>query len=148
MVQAPGVRVTVLGTAFNVNSRDKHTEIIVEHGKVEVDGAQNSVQLSAGEKVVVGPADTPMDKQQVRNALYNYYRTGAIVCQNTPLSAVIHSLNEAYDAHITLEDEALGRLPLTTTFYLTQPLDSILQIIHQTFPQLTVSRQGTQILIK
>lgn len=147
-VQAPQATITVLGTSFNINSRDKQTEVIVEHGEVKVSGPENSVQLSAGEKVVVGPGNKPIDKQKVQNELYNYYRTGTLVCQSTPLSAVIRSLNEAYETDISLDNHALGELPLTTTFYLTQPLDSILSIIQQTFPEITVSRQGTQIRLK
>jgi ferric-dicitrate binding protein FerR (iron transport regulator) len=147
-VQAPQATITVLGTSFNINSRDKQTEVIVEHGEVKVSGPENSVQLSAGEKVVVGPGNKPINKQKVQNELYNYYRTGTLVCQSTPLSAVIRSLNEAYETDISLDNNTLGELPLTTTFYLTQPLDSILSIIQQTFPEITVSRQGTQIRLK
>lgn len=147
VVRTPGATITVLGTSFNISSRGEQTEVIVEHGKVEVSNRENSVQLSAGEKVVVDRKNGPLHKQKVVNELYNYYRTGTLICQSTPLSAVIRSLNEAYDVHIAVDDDALGALPLTTTFYLTQPLDSILSIIRQTFPQLTISRQGTQIHI-
>ncbi|GAA4317377.1 FecR domain-containing protein [Compostibacter hankyongensis] len=146
LVQAGEVSVTVLGTSFNVKSSGAATEVIVETGRVEVSRRKQSVQLAAHERVRVSGGQA-LQKQEQRGELYNYYRTRAFVCNNTPLGELVPALNEAYNARIEIANPALKSLPITTTFR-DQPLDTILAIISQTFPQVTITQNGPRILLK
>ncbi|MNF05077.1 hypothetical protein D3C80_2047250 [compost metagenome] len=55
-------------------------------------------------------------------------------------------LNEAYGAHIILEREELGEMPLTTTFK-NESLDDILDVISKTF-NLKVEKKNKTIIIR
>lgn len=147
IVRVNNVTVTVLGTSFNVNGKNNATEVVVETGRVEVTGERNSVLLHAREKVRVSGKKGLMKKQMVSNQLYNYYRTGELLCDKTPLKELVEALNEAYGAKILIADSSAGNLQITTTFHKDQTLDDILNIITQTFNQITLSRRGQQIII-
>jgi ferric-dicitrate binding protein FerR (iron transport regulator) len=147
IVHVNNITVTVLGTSFNINGTDHATEIIVASGSVKVTGRENSIQLDAHEKVKVSAENGLLKKEKVDNELYNYYRTREFICNNTPLSELVATLNEAYNAHIMITDPQLERLPITTTFHRSQPLDSILTIIKQTFDHVSFSKEGNQIIL-
>lgn len=139
--------VTVLGTSFNIYDRKHSTEVVVETGRVEVTDGKSALYLGAHEKAVFSGDKRQLEKQSVHSDLYNYYRTGTFQCNKTPLRELIATLNEAYQAHITIENASVGALPITTTFRYDQPLDSILAIISQTF-QVTISQKGNRIIVQ
>lgn len=147
IVQVDKVKVTVLGTTFNISETEHATEVIVETGRVQVSNGKQSVRLKANEKVIISPKEELLKKQPVQEKLYNYYRTQTFTCNNTPLSELTAALNEAYNAHIVIADTSLRHLPITTTFHRRQPLDTILFIISQTFSRVNFYHQGSQIIL-
>lgn len=146
IIKVNDVTVRVVGTSFNIKSRNGKTEVIVETGIVQVSKKQNSVDLNPGEQVTVTKEQGLLAKQQSKGKLYNYYLTGQLVCDKTPLSEVVQALNEAYNAHIVIANKSLESLPITTTFK-GQSLDEVLDVISGTF-KITVVRKNQQILFK
>jgi ferric-dicitrate binding protein FerR (iron transport regulator) len=145
-VHTNNVTITVVGTSFNVRSRGDTTEIIVETGIVEVATETQTVVLKAGQKAFTGVNNTILQKQPNTDQLYNYYRIKKFVCEETPLWKLVEKLNEAYDAHIVFENNALRNMPLTTTF-VNEPLDNILNIISSTF-NISVTKEKGQIILR
>jgi len=146
IIKVNDVTVKVVGTSFNVKSRDGKTEVIVETGIVQVSKKQNSVDLNPGEQVTVTKEQGLLTKQQSKGKLYNYYLTGQLVCDKTPLSEVVQALNEVYGTRIVIANKSLESLPITTTFK-GQSLDEVLDVISGTF-KITVVRKNQQILFK
>jgi transmembrane sensor len=146
IIKVNDVTVRVVGTSFNIKSRDGKTEVIVETGIVQVSKKQNSIDLNPGERVTVTKDQGLLAKQQSKGKLYNYYLSGQLVCDKTPLSEVVQALNEVYDAHIVIVNKSLESLPITTTFK-GQSLDEVLDVISGTF-KITVVRNNQQILFK
>lgn len=140
------ILIEVLGTSFNVRSRNDSTEVIVETGHVQVSWQEQSVSLVAGEKVVIKTGEGIEPKQEVNDRLYNYYRSRTFVCDNTPLWKLVEVLNEAYDANIIIDRPGLREQPLTATFE-NQPLDSVLNIVRNTL-DFTVVKQNDTILLR
>lgn len=147
IVQSGEAYVTVVGTSFYVKSAAQRTEVIVETGRVRVAKGREEVELAPSERaIVLHDRATPV-KMQARDVLHNYYRTGAFICNATPLARFVDVLAEAYNADIRIADPSLRSLPLTATFR-GATLDEVLDILIATFPQLQVERRGTQILLK
>ena len=144
LIHVNDVTVKVIGTSFNIRTRNGTTEVIVETGIVEVIRKNNVLELRPKEKAVV-QKDSTMFKIAETDKLYNYYRTKEFVCDNTPLWKLVAVLNEAYNANIIIQKDALRSLPLTTTFN-NESLDRILEIIHATF-DITITRQNNQIIL-
>lgn len=146
VIDAGNSSVTVVGTTFNVKSKNDVTEVIVESGIVEVAKREKAVRLLPGQKVVVSATtDTPMS-ENVTDELYNYYRTNEFVCNGTPLSKVVATLNEAYNTQIVLHNSKIASLPLSVTFH-NEPIEVVVDIIAKTL-NLSVEKQGDQIILK
>ncbi|QIL38895.1 DUF4974 domain-containing protein [Pedobacter sp. HDW13] len=125
------VRVTVVGTAFNIKSSNKQTVVIVESGVVKVNNQQDSVRLTAGEKVEVTQNQTKLFKRESQGKLYNYYYTGELICNGTPLGELVPVLNEKFKANIIIVNPAIKTLPISTTFK-NEKLNEILDVVAQT----------------
>ncbi len=117
VVEINDVTITVLGTVFRVKNTSGSTEVFVESGSVQVTRNNKTVVLKQQEKVMV--------------------------CDNTPLWKLVEILNEAYQVNITIENNEIRNLPLTTTFY-NESLENILNIISETF-NITVERNANTI---
>jgi len=141
-----GVTITVLGTSFNVRDKGDLTEIIVESGLVRVNDSLHSILLRPSERLIIRQGDTTLSKDSTQNELYKYYSTRKFVCDNTPLSQLAASLEEAYDVKILIPDQALARKKIVATFK-DESLDQILNIIRETF-QIKVSRTGDVVTLE
>ncbi|WPU98789.1 FecR domain-containing protein [Mucilaginibacter sp. cycad4] len=146
IIRVNGVTVRVVGTSFNVKSRNGKTQVIVETGIVNVSEQTKNVNLNPGEKVLVTKKDGLLAKESIKGRLYNYYATHELVCDETPLYELVSSLNEIYGAHIVIGNKAIANLPITTVFK-DQSLDQVLLVISETF-KIKVERGKKGIVLK
>ncbi|MGC4102682.1 FecR family protein [Ferruginibacter sp.] len=140
------VQVKVVGTSFNIKEMKDATQIVVETGIVQVTHNGQTVALKAGERITVSKQDTELKKESSADKLYNYYRSKAFVCDNTPLWKLVEVLNEAYDTSIIIGNNSIRNIPITTTFY-NEPLDKVLLIISETL-NITVAKKGDSIVLQ
>ena len=146
VISVNDITVTVVGTSFNIKSINGKTQVVVETGVVRVTKNNKTIELRPGEKALTSQADISMIKEEVTDQLHKYYRTREFVCDRTPLWKLVEVLNEAYDSNITIGNDKLKNLPLTSTFY-NQSLDKILDIIGETF-DISVERNDGQIVLQ
>lgn len=146
VIKVNDVTVKVVGTSFNIKGRDAHTIVIVETGIVKVSRANQQVELRKGEKVEVGELNAPLTKKENNSALYNYYYSNELVCNQTRLDELVPILNEKFNTKITITRPELQALPINTTFK-NKDLRQILYIIAKTHA-LQVDYSGNQILLK
>jgi len=147
IVNVKDVKVKVVGTSFNINTNRGLTDIIVESGIVEVEKKDIIIRLKRNERVTIDKESSQLEKKEVSDQLYQYYRTKEFVADDTPLYRLIEVLNEAYDANIAIEDKDLENLSLNTTFK-NKSLDSIVNIICETFNIKKKQREGQIILYR
>jgi len=146
VIDAGNSSVTVVGTTFNVKSKNDVTEVIVESGIVEVAKKEKAVRLAPGQKVIVADSIKTLLPENVTDVLYNYYRTNEFVCDSTPLGKVVTVFNEAYNVQIKLEHNSMASLPLSVPFH-DEPIDVKIGIIAKTL-NLSVVKQGNQYILK
>ena len=147
IISVNDVQVTVVGTSFNIKSENGNTEVVVESGVVQVTRSGKTVELNAGEKVVMHVNDSIASKEAVDEKLYNYYRTKEFVCDETPLWKLVQVLNEAYDAKIIIGRKELNDKKITTIFY-NESLEKILEVIHLTFDITVIKKEDGQIILQ
>jgi transmembrane sensor len=146
IITANNVIVRVVGTSFNVKTSVEKTEVIVETGIVEVARERRKVTLKPEQKVIIKKDETDFLKEKSEDAFYNYYRTGKLVCDNTPLSRLVEILNEIYGADIVIASDSLKQLPINTTFD-SHSLETTLSVIGETL-NIKVIRTGKQIILQ
>ena len=132
IISVNDVQVTVVGTAFNVKSDGAVVVIIVESGVVKVNNPNDSVRLTAGEKVEVSHNQQHLSKGENQGKLYNYYYSNELLCDGTPLNELVAVLNLKFKSNIVIENPALKVLPISTTFK-NESLKEILTVIAETF---------------
>ena len=147
IISVNNVQVTVVGTSFNVKSENGNTEVVVETGIVQVTRSSKTVELIAGEKIVMHENDSAATKEAVTDKLYNYYRSKVFVCDDTPLWKLVQVLNEAYDASIVIGRKELNDKKLNTTFN-NESLDQVLEIIQLTFDITVIKKEDGQIILQ
>ncbi len=121
-VEAEGVTVRALGTAFNLRVAGPHVEVLVTEGRVSVaDSAAQTAEVTANERVVMPTASAParsasaplverMDATAVREALA--WQGMRIVFRDTPLAEAIIQFNLRNVVQIELGDAEVGSLPI------------------------------------
>lgn len=132
IISVNDVQVTVVGTAFNVKSNGAAVVVIVESGIVKVNNRNDSVRLTAGEKVEVSQNQQHLSKGENQGKLYNYYYSNELLCDGTPLIELVAVLNQKFKSNIVIENPALKMLPISTTFK-NESLKEILTVIAETF---------------
>jgi ferric-dicitrate binding protein FerR (iron transport regulator) len=130
-IEVDNIKVTVVGTSFNINEDKKGTEVIVETGVVTVQLKDKIIKLLPGQKTFISKGSQELLVQPNHNKLYNYYRTNKFICNNTPLSELVEILNKSYNANIKILNPEIANLRLTTQFN-KESLDEILNIISET----------------
>ena len=147
VISVDDVQVTVVGTSFNIKSENGNTEVVVETGIVRVTRSGKTVELIAGEKIIMSANDSNATKEKVSDKLYNYYRSKEFVCDDTPLWKLVQVVNEAYDAKIVIGRKELNDMRLTTTFN-NESLEKVLEVIHLTFDITVIKKEDGQIVLQ
>jgi ferric-dicitrate binding protein FerR (iron transport regulator) len=147
IVHANDQDVTVLGTAFNVNSRNGDFEVVLTSGKVKVTGND----VAAPEFMVPGDKLTRItgknfERTQIDTSLYSPWIRGEWNFRNTSLGEIAELIAEYYNIHIEFTNPASKDLRMTAVFPVTN-LDMLLDVIRETLP-VSVSHRQEQIIIQ
>jgi len=157
VVEADGVAVRAVGTAFNVRLDTSAVEVLVTEGVVRV-GAPEATPagevpiLGAGQRTSVATvpttAMTPVVETlapiEIDRALA--WQTSRLVFDATPLSAVVEKFNRHTGQRIMLRDSTLGALPISGRFRASN-IESFLELLESGFG-LSVDRNGDEIVLR
>lgn len=92
--------VVVLGTSFNVRSRE-NLEVVCFTGKVEVNAKNSSsVKLLPGSGVKYDTEQNDLEMIQFTPETHRYWRRGSILFRATPLSQVFSEMERQFDVKI------------------------------------------------
>jgi transmembrane sensor len=125
-------RISVLGTKFNIWTRNNITRLIVEEGKVsfgQIDSDMDeglilkSNQMAVSNNEQIGKPIEISDTEILLGWL-----TGKIVFNKTKLSEVVEELNRIYDINIKLENQILADFSISGSFE-KKPIKDILEAI-------------------
>lgn len=107
--------ITVLGTTFNVRSRDKKLSVFCYSGKVKVSDHFKSVYLSKGKKTAKLPGEILQDAQPTDLNDDLKWPNGSFYFQNASLKEVLAELSRQYNVLIRLPESEEKRV-ITTSF--------------------------------
>lgn len=123
VVEAGGVRVRAVGTAFSVRRRDDKVDILVTEGVVEAwsgDDDRRKISLRAGQRATVAYAlDGPISALAAAPSAVDQalaWRSGKIVLSGAPLSDAVADFNRYNRRQIRLVDPALAAERLDGVF--------------------------------
>jgi len=154
IVSSGTVRIKVMGTSFNVNTKVKKDmlDVILTEGMVYVyfeEEPSSQVILVTGEKAAVTVADKSISKSINPDKNYLSWKTRKMTFTNQTLDEVVTTLNHVYQSELRIQTGGLGQCRLTATFD-HQSLESVLLVLKSTLditisnspPGITLSGKG------
>ena len=117
IVTSGSVVTTVLGTAFNVNSKsDGSVKVTVAQGKVSVNKEKTKVFLLPGDVATYRKTSDALLKAENDDLNFLTWKTGVIRFEDEPLVTVCAYLAQYYHTDIHVKNTALEKSRVTTTF--------------------------------
>lgn len=151
VVRTNDLNVEVLGTVFNVNSRNEQTEVVLEEGKVKLDlkegssllmepGTLELVTYSATKKEII------QQEVKVKPELHTSWKDGMLEFDHTPLSEALQILEDTYGVEVIFQDTSTSSRVLDGGV----PNDNLEVFIRtlKTIYGLDIEQQDQQLIIK
>ena len=137
--------VEVLGTSFNVKSRDGIFEVSCRSGRVRVSSGASRQVLSPGLSTRLLEGRTLETPSPADPDMAAGWRNGRFYFQDATLQAVFSELSRQYDIEVQAQPEVLKRK--TTTFFEAGNLDSALYKVCWPM-QLNATRSGNLVVVE
>ncbi len=142
-----GLDVEVLGTKFNVKSREHSSEVLLTEGKVKLNVAaainQNPVYLEPGELATV--KENKLSKRVVEDKQYTSWVRSKLYFNEMTLEELAIILHDTYGLNVTFENEQLKSRQLSGEIS-SATIDDILYAIAETF-NIQVTRKANDAVI-
>ncbi|MDR6712266.1 transmembrane sensor [Pseudomonas hunanensis] len=130
-VRAAEVRVTVTGTAFNVELRPGGVDVDVEHGSVRVDDAKRSRALSsaltAGQRLHY--VDGLVQVRTFQPSQAAAWRQGQLIADETSVAELVEALGRYLPGKVVLKDKGLGEKRVTGVYDLRKPQAALSAVV-------------------
>jgi len=133
------LKVTVLGTSFNVNARNEQTKVFLEEGKVdlEVDDSETGViQMNPGDLIAYSKKQNKLKEQRNNaSALENAsWKEGTLVFKDTPLQEALYDIEDIYGIQFIIQSDQVkeelvsGGVPIKDLEVTLQTLSEVYDI--------------------
>lgn len=147
IVHANDVKVTVLGTEFNVNARTLETEVALTSGRVRVENdgiTAHAALLSPGEMVkATGDSFT---RSPIDIAMYSAWTKGEWNFKNTSLAEIAKLVENYYSVQVVFQDKSKKALRMTAVMPVNG-LPALIQVIRETL-SVNVTLENQQLYIQ
>ncbi|MEW5685975.1 MAG: FecR domain-containing protein [Pseudomonadota bacterium] len=150
-VAASNQVVRVLGTQFDVRSRQGDLSVTVARGKVQVEPAKavatdRAFVLRPGQRLEI-PREGAAQLRTVDPQEAFGWRAGRLVYRGQTLAEVVADLNRQYVAQIEIADPSLARMPITGVIVLDDQ-DTVMQRLSLMLPVRSVPSDRGLLLLR
>jgi len=147
---AHDLQVEVLGTEFNVNSRDEKATVVLNSGQVKVylsesDQEQSQWVMKPGELIEYEADNQRIDQKEVDTLLYTSWRNNLLVFKDTSLEEIAHLMGDNYGYEVQFGRDSLAQLLFTGSVPADQS-ELLLQTLSISF-DLNITRDEQKIII-
>ena len=111
IVHTPDLDIHVLGTEFNVNSRQAHTDVLLEEGRIELNMLrQGRLEMLPGDFVSYSLAENRILKQATtrKPEVITSWKEGVLLLDSISLASTLTLLEETYDIKTVIQNVELG----------------------------------------
>lgn len=142
-----GVKVTVLGTRFNISTQtNEPTVVTVENGKVGVTFADKTTYLNGGEQSTFGNNQESI-VSQVDAKLYTSWASGIYEFNDVPMSVIAHQLSLWYGVKFEFANSRLQDRKFTGALLRNKKLGFTLGLLKEV-SNLNFKMNGNTIIIE
>lgn len=144
LVDAGDMKVTAVGTAFNVRRNHDRVVIAVSEGTVQLDNNSESTDkaaqaksattpLVAGQQAIYSSGSRTVTIAEIKQADVASWRNGVLKYMHEPLGSVAQDLSRYHNKRIIISDARLSAMPFTGTVFSTRIGDA-LSALESVFP--------------
>lgn len=148
-VEAGDVRITALGTAFDVRLGDDETDVTVTHNAVRVEfanEAHEALRVEEGEQAGYDHTTRARAISKTDSTLALAWRRGQLVVDNAPLSFVVEEMSRHFAGRIVIATNELAGRRVSGTMIVSDT-DAALDFLEQALGVRT-NRLGPVIVIR
>jgi ferric-dicitrate binding protein FerR (iron transport regulator) len=147
IVETHDLNVEVLGTSFNLKTREKGTEIVLNSGKVQLNLKDTSrIQMIPGDFVKYKSQNKSIIKQQVDPSRLSAWKDGQLIFEETSLQEIAEILEDTYGYEIRIQNVSLLDKEISGTVP-TDNMELLLALISTSInAEFTI--EGKKIIIK
>jgi ferric-dicitrate binding protein FerR (iron transport regulator) len=107
-VYTEDLSVEVLGTAFNVHSRGKQTEVFLEEGKVRLDMGREEKVLAPGDFLAYSSKQKQITEfKQTSNEQHASWKDGSLILIDKPVSEILNKVEEIFGYEVVVNNPEL-----------------------------------------
>ncbi|MEO0331639.1 MAG: FecR domain-containing protein, partial [Bacteroidota bacterium] len=144
------LQVEVLGTEFNVNSREEKATVVLNSGRVKVqlsdkNKSQTQWVMKPGDLIEYEARNQHIDQKEVDTLLYTSWRNNLLVFKESSLAEIAQLMSDNYGYQISFEHDSLAQLSFTGSVPANQP-ELLLQTLSVSF-DLDVAKNEQKITI-
>jgi ferric-dicitrate binding protein FerR (iron transport regulator) len=147
-VSVDDVKVTALGTAFNVSgfSETEQVQVALFEGSVKITTA-------SGQEIILNPNQLALyrkgslETENIRNTEQFLWKDGIYGFVNEPLINIIRKLELYYDIHISVADSSILEYKYTGKFRQLDGVETILSMIQNSYP-FKYEKNGNDYVLK
>ena len=117
-VKTNDLQVEVYGTEFNINSRNKKTQVFLQEGAIELKLRNgNEKKMVPGDLVSYSYSSNRIleEKRSLRPELQTSWKDGSLIFDRSTLKAAMNKIEETYGLITIFEDIAIEKILLTGT---------------------------------
>ena len=148
VVETENTQIRVLGTSFNVYSRNENeVEVFVEEGKVAFarkNSQKGKLELLPGDLGTINNGKLSAIKNE--NINYLAWKTKMLVFKATPISEVIRDLRRTYNCTIETNGANLDNLKYMGTIK-NQPIDSVIVALNKSYKEFNIIKKGESFFV-
>ena len=124
-IDADGVTVTVLGTAFDVQTGEHETTVELARGSVAIsydgESQRSTFELSPGETAAIDRETGTATRGTADIEEMGAWRSGKLFIDDVTIASAIERIQRSHPAWITIADGTLGSLRVTGLYDLRDP---------------------------
>ena len=151
VTHTPTLDITVLGTQFNVNTRQGGTAVMLVEGRVQLNKPGQTrpdriIEMTPGQFASARPDIEKVAVRSEKPLLHTSWTQHEFVFENTALSDIAQQLRDTYGLELVVEDAELANRRFTGNLS-NQDTETLLTTLAITF-DLTVRHDGDQIVLQ
>lgn len=139
------VKVSVLGTKFNVNTRHDGVKVFLQSGKVKVNSAAGEAMLNPGDFVLYTNSSTPLtiNRAVAETAPLLSWKDEMFVFNDVALAEVIREIEDNYGLKVTVHNNQLLEKRITAKVP-RRDVEVLLKVLSETL-DIQVERDGARL---
>jgi transmembrane sensor len=141
------IAVQVLGTEFNINTRNNSFSVYLQSGKIELNAASQTMTLKPGDFAEFDRVHQKINITEAGNSIENElaWKNNFFIYNDTPLSEIVEDIEDNFGMEVLVADSSLNDKRVTVKVS-RKEVNVLLQVLAQTL-EIQIEQNKNQIFI-